>query len=124
MGSVRSIHAGDMTATVTPSGSITRKQAEMGDGISAGESRTPPQSMSGWHHHGDHTIYFHVAQGRMRVEWGPGGKESAELSAGDFWTIPPNTVHREGNPGTEEQRLVGFFVGSGPVVVNVDGPEG
>jgi mannose-6-phosphate isomerase-like protein (cupin superfamily) len=43
--------------------------------------------------------------------------------AGDFFVVPPHTVHREGNPGSEEQVLVGVRVGSGPTVINVEHPD-
>jgi mannose-6-phosphate isomerase-like protein (cupin superfamily) len=43
--------------------------------------------------------------------------------AGDFFVVPPHTVHREGNPGSEEQVLVRVRVGSGPTVINVERPD-
>lgn len=66
---------------------------------------------------------MYVVQGQARIEWGPGGRERVDVSSGDFYVMAPNTIHREGNPGAEEQTLVAFGVGSGPKVVNVEGPE-
>jgi len=37
--------------------------------------------------------------------------------------IPAHTVHREGNPGTEEHVLMVVRIGDGPTVFNVDGPD-
>ncbi len=45
-----------------------------------------------------------------------------ETTAGDFTLIPKGVVHRESNPGIEEQVVAVFRVGSGILVVNVDGP--
>jgi uncharacterized RmlC-like cupin family protein len=102
---------------------MTRTLAAVDETISAVAARSAPQTISGWHHHGSHTTCVYVVRGRTRIEWGPGGRESAEVSAGDFYVISPNTIHREGNPGSEDQVIVGFQLGSGPVVVNVLRPE-
>ena len=37
---------------------------------------------------------------------------------------PPGAIHREGNPGDDETHLIVVRAGSGPAVVNVDGPAG
>ncbi len=66
---------------------------------------------------------MYVVKGNVRIEWGPGGREKADLESGDFYVISPSTIHREGNPGAAENCWVGFLVGSGREVVNVDGPK-
>jgi uncharacterized RmlC-like cupin family protein len=106
-----------------PTAGMTRRTALAGDTTWMGEVHTEPGAMSGWHHHGEHTTYGYVIAGKVRVEFGPGGAQSVEGSAGDFFLVPPLAVHREGNPGTEEQVLVAVRVGDGPSVVNVEGPE-
>ncbi|MGH9153855.1 MAG: hypothetical protein ACRD03_15975 [Acidimicrobiales bacterium] len=40
-----------------------------------------------------------------------------------FMHVPAHAVHREGNPSNRVADLVVFRVGSGDIVVNVDGPE-
>lgn len=45
-----------------------------------------------------------------------------EAKQGDFFLIPPHVVHRESNPGGEEQVLVVIRSGSGATVVNVEEP--
>ncbi len=42
--------------------------------------------------------------------------------SGDYIHIPPQTVHREINPGSVPSRAVVVRIGTGDVVVNVDGP--
>jgi uncharacterized RmlC-like cupin family protein len=64
-----------------------------------------------------------VIAGRLRLEFGPGGARSVEAGPGEFFYVPPATIHREGNPASHDQVLVGFRVGPGPTVFNVDGPE-
>src|SRR5688572_4077276 len=102
---------------------MTRRQATSGHNVSILEVTTEPETFSGWHHHGEHTTCGYVVEGTLRFEWGPGGGESVELGSGDFFVVPPNTVHREGNPGSVQQRLVGFRFGTGPSVVNVEAPD-
>jgi uncharacterized RmlC-like cupin family protein len=77
---------------------------------------------SGWHHHGDREVLGHVVRGTARFEFGPGGSGSADVEEGGFFHIPAGLVHRDVNPTGEPQELLLSFVGSGPLVVNVDGP--
>ena len=123
MGSIEGIRGGDLPGGPATAGML-RKQATVGDQVSVVEVQTDPETFSGWHHHGDHTTCGYVLEGKLRFEWSPGGAESIELGGGDFFVVPPNTVHREGNPGAQVQHLVGFRFGTGPSVVNVDGPAG
>jgi uncharacterized RmlC-like cupin family protein len=59
----------------------------------------------------------------LSVEYGPSGRETAETSAGEFVYISSGTVHRDINPTSEDAVVLVNFVGTGPAVVNVDGPE-
>jgi uncharacterized RmlC-like cupin family protein len=87
------------------------------------QARVAGNTASGWHHHGDRDVYAHLIQGRARFEFGPGGQENVEIGAGEFFYVPATLVHRDVNPSPEEQLVVLVFVGGGPLVVNVDGPE-
>ena len=87
-------------------------------------SRVDPGVVSSWHHHGDYEIYGHVVTGSARFENGPGGRDATSVAPGDFFHVPARTVHRDVNPSeTEGQEVILFLRGSGPMVVNVDGPE-
>lgn len=77
---------------------------------------------SGWHHHGDRDVFGFLLRGRARFDFGPGGRESAEVGPGGFFHVPRGLVHRDVNPTDEPQEFALTFVGSGPLVVNVDGP--
>lgn len=87
------------------------------------QSQIDGDTKTGWHHHGDRHAYGYMMQGHGVIEYGPAGRESRELNAPLFFHISPGTVHREViSPGEDAVVLVSF-VGSGPVAVNLEGPE-
>jgi len=65
----------------------------------------------------------YVISGQIKIEFGEAGKESRIAKAGDVAFVPKNTVHRESNPGSEEQVLFGVRVGKGDPVFNVEEPQ-
>lgn len=109
------------TGPATPG--MARRQAEISENAVMLELRTEPGVTSGWHSHGEHTTYGFVISGLARVEFGPGGREVLEAGPGAVFMVPAHTVHRESNPGDEEQFVLGVRIGSGPTVINVDGPD-
>jgi quercetin dioxygenase-like cupin family protein len=86
-------------------------------------ARAEPGATSGWHHHGDRDVYAHVIRGRARFEFGPGGAERTDVDEGGFFHVPAGLIHRDVNPFEEPHEIVLTLVGTGPLVVNVDGPE-
>ena len=78
---------------------------------------------TGWHHHGDREVLGYLVCGRARLEFGPGGRESIEVEQGGFFHVPAGLVHRDVNPTAEPQEFVLVFAGSGPLVIDVDGPD-
>jgi uncharacterized RmlC-like cupin family protein len=88
-----------------------------------GYVRTAPGRPSGWHHHGEHETYFYVGSGSIRMEFGPMGAEAIDAEPGDFVHVGKGVVHREQNPSPEEGAVVLVRVGTGPPVVNVEGPR-
>ena len=105
-----------------PTAGMVREEAMATSGLWAGLVRTAAGDVSGWHHHAAYETSIYVVSGRLRMESGPGGGEVLEAGPGDFLYVPPGAVHREANPGGDESRLVVVRAGSGPAVVNVDGP--
>jgi quercetin dioxygenase-like cupin family protein len=77
---------------------------------------------SGWHRHGSRHAYGYVVEGTGALEYGP-DSDRRECGVGECFHIPPGTVHRDVNPTDEEIVVLVCFVGSGPVVVNVSGPD-
>ena len=52
-----------------------------------------------------------------------GGRDSTEIEPGRLLPLPAGIVHRDVNPLEELQELALVFVGTGPLVVDVDGPD-
>ena len=101
---------------------MTREQAIAIDGMWAGLVRTEAQMTTGWHHHADYDTSIYVVDGRLRMEFGPGGSEVVEAGPGDFLHVPKGAIHREGNPADAESHIIVVRAGRGPAVINVDGP--
>lgn len=84
------------------------------------QSSVASGTATGWHHHCERHAYGYLIRGTGVVEFGPGGSERRELSAPLFFHISPGTIHRE--IADTDMEVVVSFVGSGPLVENVDGP--
>jgi uncharacterized RmlC-like cupin family protein len=123
MSKIESVRANALSESSSTEG-ITRDLAFKDNDKLVVRARSVPGAISGWHHHGDHDVYGYLASGSARLESGHGGQETIAIGPGDFFHVPPRTVHREINPSAEEgQEFVLFLSGTGPLVVNVDGPE-
>jgi uncharacterized RmlC-like cupin family protein len=118
---VRMVRAGDRTEG-QPTPGMHREQALDTGSMWAGYVTTDAGAVSGWHHHGEHESAIYVLSGALRMEFGAGGREVLDAGPGDFLYVPPHAVHREGNPTAERSEIVVVRGGTGPPVVNVDGP--
>ena len=85
-------------------------------------ARAEAGASSGWHHHGERDVLGYVVLGRARFEFGPGGAQTVDVETGGFFHVPAGLVHRDINPSDGPQEIIMTVVGSGPLVVNVDGP--
>ena len=102
---------------------IVRGKAFESNNVVFSQTRVNGGAVSGWHHHGARHLYAFVVSGRLRLEFGPKGKEAAELGPGDFVHVPPRLVHRDVNPDeAEELVIVNILVGKGAPVINVPLP--
>lgn len=119
---IRLVRASERVRDAAPTPGMTREQAIASDKLWAGFVRTAPRMASGWHHHAAYETAIYVISGRVRMEFGPGGRETLEAGPGDFFHVPPGAVHRESNPDDEEAVLVVVRGGSGAATVNVDAP--
>ena len=87
------------------------------------KSTIAPKNVSAWHHHGARVLYGFTLSGRLRLEYGPEGKECADLQEGDFFRIPPGLVHRDVNPDhSVEAVIINILIGEGPALVNIERP--
>jgi quercetin dioxygenase-like cupin family protein len=82
----------------------------------------PPEGWGAWHHHGDHHVVAYVTAGTVHVDTGASGSGIIQASAGDLVYVEPKTIHRE-RYGEGELATAGFYFGSGPGRVDVDGPN-
>lgn len=122
MGSIRVVHGADLLGGRDRDG-ITRRTGHVDDQSTLGLATIEPGSISRWHHHGDHTSYVYVLRGRLHIDWEAGGEDGVDLTGGDFYVVPPKTVHREGNPGADELVLAVVYLGTGPLSVEVEHAE-
>jgi len=106
--------------TQTPG--MEREQAVRTPSMWAGVAKTEGHTFSGWHHHGAYESAIYVLRGRIRLEFGKGGKDVLEAAAGDTLYVAPGEIHREGNPDDEASEIVVVRGGSGDIVTNADGP--
>ena len=106
-----------------PTAGMDRRQLlEHGDRW-VGWVRTDAGLAGGWHHHGDRDSYVYIVRGAVRIEFGPGGREQVTAEAGDLVFNPAGLVHREVTEADEPAELFVVRIGSGPLNVNVDGPD-
>lgn len=92
----------DLEAFVTLDGSSIRELAgpswTAARGQSLAEATVPPGGETEEHHHrrSEELYYFTAGTGRMRL-----GDSEADVRAGDCVVIPPGTVHKLWNTGSE-----------------------
>ena len=109
--------------TGAPTPGILREKAFDADRAILARVRVEPHITSGWHYHGAREVLGYLVRGRARLDFGPGGGRSTDISQGGFFRLPVGLVHRDVNPTDEPQEFVIAFIGSGPLVVNVKGPD-
>lgn len=101
---------------------MDRREIIDAEGAWIGWVRTDAGFAGGWHHHGDRDSYIYVVKGELTMEYGIGGGESLIGRPGDVIFNPAHLVHREVTPGESVEALV-IRLGTGPLNVNVDGPD-
>jgi uncharacterized RmlC-like cupin family protein len=118
---IRAREAGVAPGPPTPG--MDRRQVLDHPNAWVGWVRTDAGVPSGWHHHGDRDTYLYVISGRLTIDYGPGGRDQVEATAGDVIFNPGHMVHRETT--TLEGPVEAFVVrvGSGPQNVNAEGPD-
>jgi uncharacterized RmlC-like cupin family protein len=116
------VHPKDGVLGPATAGMERRQLFERG-GDWAGWIRTDAGIAGGWHHHGDHDSFIYVLRGTLTIDFGRGGRESVEASAGDFIFNPARLVHRETTSPDGDVEAFVVRVGEGPQVVNVDAPD-
>jgi uncharacterized RmlC-like cupin family protein len=116
------VRADERKRETTQTPGMEREQAVRTPAMWAGIAKTAGNTFSGWHHHGAYESVIYVLHGRVRLEFGKGGKDVLDAAPGDTLYVAPGEVHREGNPDDDASEIVVVRGGSGDIVVNVDGP--
>ena len=108
-----------------PSGSapIQRQELIASSNTWVGVAYTKAGLASAWHHHSENDTYGYVISGRLRIEFGPGGKEAVEIGPGEVFHVPSKIVHREVTGDAGPAAIFVVRSGTGNPVVNVDEPE-
>lgn len=107
----------------SPTPGLTREIALEGEDAVLMHSTAEGGVGSAWHHHGDHNTYGYLISGKLRFEYGPGGKQSVDINHGEYFYVPSGVIHRDVNPSKDTmQEAIIMRTGSGPTVINVDGP--
>lgn len=104
------------------SGTERRQQFER-EGRWADWIRIDAGNVTGWHHHAANETYVYVSRGSATIDFGPRGAESIVASAGDFFIVPSQTIHRETIGQDSDFEAFVIRVGGEPEHVAVDGPE-
>jgi uncharacterized RmlC-like cupin family protein len=112
---------GEVPAPVM-SGTERRERFER-EGRWADWIRNDAGDVSDWHHHAANDTYVYVSRGSVTIEFGPGGTESVQAGAGDFFIVPSQTIHRETTDYDGDLEAFIVRVGGEPEHVTVDGPE-
>jgi uncharacterized RmlC-like cupin family protein len=105
---------------------MNRLEALAEEGVWLGTVTTDPNTLSGWHHHGDYDTYIYVLRGAARLDAFEGGEVIRNHAGpGSFIHVPRNTAHREGSASPTGMEAVLVRIGRGQVVFPVEGlPEG
>lgn len=118
----RVVHETDLRPPAETTPGVSRLEAFLTDRAWFGRVGNTSHQESRWHVHPNHDTYGHPVTGRFFADFGPGGRERAIAGPGDVIEIPRGVVHREGNPDEGTTDGIVLRVGSGQVIVNLDGP--
>lgn len=119
----RLVRASERRRETAQTPGMEREEAVRTDRLWAGVAKTAGRTFSGWHHHGAYESVIYVMRGRLRLEFGSGGRDVLDARAGDTLYVAPGEVHREGNPGDETSEILVVRAGEGEIVSNVPGPR-
>jgi uncharacterized RmlC-like cupin family protein len=121
MEEIEVVHRADLKKGESARGLVRLKAFEK-DAAMFGSSQLAAGAKSGWHHHGARELYAYIVSGKLRIEFGKGGKKSVEVEKGDFVHVPAGLVHQDVNPKKRKEAVtVYILVGEGPTVVSVRG---
>jgi len=122
---LRHVRAGELSEETAQTTGMSRREALSAATVGAqrlwmGETRVPPHTGSGDHHHGDSETAIHVLRGHPVFVFAEHGEEvRLQTGPGDYVFVPPFTPHREENLSAEEAVVLIARSSQEAIVVNL-----
>jgi len=122
---LRHVRAGELSEETAQTSGMSRRAAISAATVGAqqlwmGETRVPPHTGSGDHHHGDSETAIHVLRGHPVFVFAEDGEEvRLQTGPGDYIFVPPYTPHREENLSAEEAVVLIARSSQEAIVVNL-----
>ena len=122
---LRHVRAGELSEETAQTSGMSRRAAISAGTVGAqrlwmGETRVPPHTGSGDHHHGDSETAIHVLRGHPVFVFAERGEEvRLQTGPGDYVFVPPYTPHREENLSDEEAVVLIARSSQEAIVVNL-----
>lgn len=113
---------GEGTTQTGQTPGMLRRQLASVSGAWVGIATTEARVVSGWHSHDGYESFIYVLEGQIRMDFGHGGADSFVAGVGDLIHVPKGAVHREANPGSEQQVVLVMRAGVGEPVTNTECP--
>ena len=99
---------------------MLRKEIFADDNCWVGFVQTEPESIGGWHHHGEYNTFVCVIKGFIIIDFGGSNQKSVHGSEGNALFVPKGLIHREKTPSSEKGLVMVIRVGKGNPVINVE----
>ena len=119
------IHPNHSSAAGFAASDIERRQFSDREGHWAGWAawiRNEPGDISSWHHHPASDTYVYVVRGSITIDFGLNGAECFSATAGDFFFIPAQLIHREATSPDAAFEAFVIRIGELPEKIDVEGP--
>ncbi|MGI8855738.1 MAG: cupin domain-containing protein [Thermomicrobiales bacterium] len=125
-GPIHVVHADALATDAAQVAGMTRYEAIGGGTVGTralrlGRVVAHAGMISAVHHHGDCETAVYLMSGRVLMLFGPDLRERIELVPGDFFFVPPWTIHAEANLSGEDAAFI--VAQSSPQGVAVNLPD-
>lgn len=123
-GPIHIVHAATLAPAAAQVAGMTRYEAVSGRTVGTrslqlGRVVAHAGLISAVHHHGDCETAVFLMSGRVLMLFGPDQRERIELVPGDFFFVPPWTIHAEANLGSEDAEFIVAQSSPQGIVVNL-----
>ena len=91
----RLVRASERRHETTQTPGMTRDEAVRTASLWAGSATTAGHTFSGWHHHGEYESVIYVLRGRVRLEYGAGGRDVIEAGPTDTLYVASGEINSQ-----------------------------